>query len=263
VLLVVGLLAVFVWPWVNQRSNELRERYERRSDISRVTPGQFQSSADGRRTFFIERESPDGQTGRNVFILARNRDTESVTSARSGRIVPDGADRFLVLDKGQRNEIDLGAGTSSVSRFESYRIIVGERALAEVNALPPRAMRSVDLLRQPTPRNQGELAWRLGLLFGCANLLLLGVGIAATNPRRASNWSLLVALLGFVVYYNVINLTQSWVGGGRLGLGAALLGAHGGALLLALVVLWWRSTTNRRPTVRALLQRREATAGAA
>ena len=263
VLLVVGLLAVFVWPWVNQRSTELRERYERRPDISRVTPGQFQTSGDGRRTFFIERESPDGQTGRNVFILARTGNTESVTSARSGRIVPQGDQRFLVLEKGQRNEIDLRAGGSSVSRFESYRIVVGERALAEVNALPPRAMRSVDLLRQPTPRNQGELAWRLGLLFGCANLLLLGVGIAATNPRRASNWSLLVALLGFVVYYNVINLTQSWVASGRIGLGAALLGAHGGALLLAFAVLWWRGTTNLRPTVRVLLLRRNVTATAA
>ena len=84
-------------------------------------------------------------------------------------------------------------------------------------------MRTIDLLREPTPRHQGELTWRLGLLFGAANLLLLGIGLAATNPRRASNWNLLFALLGFVVYYNLINLTQAWVAGGRLrhGRGAA------------------------------------------
>ena len=49
VLLVVMALALFVWPWVNQRSVELRDRFERRSDLSRVAPGQFQTSNDGSR----------------------------------------------------------------------------------------------------------------------------------------------------------------------------------------------------------------------
>ena len=56
VLLVVALLALFVWPWGNQQSVELRERYEQRSDLSRVAPGQFQTSRDGQRVFFIERD---------------------------------------------------------------------------------------------------------------------------------------------------------------------------------------------------------------
>ena len=54
-------------------------------------------------------------------------------------------------------------------------------------------------------------------------MLLLGIGMSASNPRHASNWNLLFALLGFVVYYNFINLTQAWVSTGRVGLGAALL----------------------------------------
>eukprot|EP01038_Epipyxis_sp_PR26KG_P020272 gene20272-28701_t len=35
VLLVVTLLAFFVWPWVNERSAALKDQYERRSDLSR------------------------------------------------------------------------------------------------------------------------------------------------------------------------------------------------------------------------------------
>ena len=56
VLLVVAVLVLLVWPWGNRSSAELRERYEQRSDLSRVTPGVFQTSRDGRRVFFIERE---------------------------------------------------------------------------------------------------------------------------------------------------------------------------------------------------------------
>jgi lipopolysaccharide export system permease protein len=240
VLLVVALLVLFVWPWGNRQSTELRERYEQRSDLSRVAPGVFQSSRDGKRVFFVERESADSINARNVFILSNDGGRESVTSAKSGRLDSIDGERWLVLETGQRNETDSANGNKTLSSFDSYRVLAGERALKSVETRPPRATRTIDLLRQPTLRNQGELAWRLGLLFGATNLVLLGVGLSATNPRRASNWNLLLALLGFVVYYNLINLSTAWVAGGKVGLGAALLLLHGGVLLLSLALLWWR-----------------------
>ena len=246
VLLVIALLMLFVWPWENKRSAEMKERFEKRSDLSRVAPGQFQTSSDGSKVFFIERDSVDGRTGRNVFILSTLADSESVTSARSGRIDLEGEDRFLVLERGQRNEQNLRSGDKTLSRFEGYRVLAGERASTGADELPPKARRSIELLRLPTPRNQGELVWRLGLVLGAANLTLLGVGLSASNPRRASNWNLLFALLSFVVYYNFINLSQAWVAGGKLGMGTALVVLHGGAFVLALSLLWWREQTNAR-----------------
>ena len=119
----------------------------------------------------------------------------------------------------------------------------------------PKTMRTIDLLRQPGPRQLAELAWRFGLLLGAGNLLLLGIGLSATNPRRASNWNLLFALLGFVVYYNLINLTQAWVSGGRMGLAGALLGLHGAAFLLALSLLRWREMGVAAPRLLGLRRR--------
>jgi lipopolysaccharide export system permease protein len=157
-----------------------------------------------------------------------------------------------VLERGQRNDIDSKSDEKTLSSFETYRVLADERRVRDAESRPPKAMATIELLRQPTLKNQGELVWRFGLLFGCANLLLLGIGLAATNPRRASNWNLLFALLGFVVYYNLINLTQAWVGGGRVGLGAAMLSVHGGAFVLALLLLWWRENG----VVASLLPRR-------
>jgi lipopolysaccharide export system permease protein len=246
VLLVVALLALFVWPWANKRSTELKERFERRSDLSRVAPGQFQTSSDGRRVFFIERDAEDSRVGRNVFILSMLGDTESVTTARSGHTDMNGDDRFLVLDRGQRNEQGLRDGSKTLSRFETFRTLAGERVLSKANDLPLQARRTIDLLRQPSARHQGELVWRLGLVLGCTNLLLLGIGLSASNPRRASNWNLLFALLSFVVYYNLINLSQAWVANAKLGMGTTLVMVHGGAFLVAMLVLWWRETANSR-----------------
>jgi lipopolysaccharide export system permease protein len=253
VLIVVGLLLLFVWPWENRQSQELRDRYEQRSDLSRIAPGVFQASREGDRVFFVERDRDEGADAKNVFVLSSEEGREAVTAARSGHVETVDGERFVVLDRGQRNEVDAGTGIRTQAEFQTYRMLVSERAVRQAEDRPPKATRTIDLLRQPTLKNQGELTWRFGLLFGAANLLLLGIGLSAANPRRASNWNLLFALLAFVIYYNLINLTQTWVAGGRLGMGSALVLLHGGVFAFALLLLWWRdhaAVAGRRPRAR-------------
>ncbi len=247
VLLVVLLLALLVWPWVNERSAELRDQFERRSDLSRVAPGQFQSSSDGSRVFFIERDSQDSANGRNVFIYGRLKGSESVTTARTGRVEVEDESRYLRLGNGQRNEVDLKNSEKTLARFQNYDVIVGDRLVTSADNLPPKARPTLELLRQPSPAYRGELTWRVGLTLAAANMVLLAIGLAAINPRRASNWNLLFALLTFVIYYNVITLSQVWVANSKLGMGTALIAAHGSALLLALFLMWWRDTAANRP----------------
>lgn len=254
VLLVVAVLQLVVWPWGNRNSVQLRERYEKRSDLSRVAPGQFQTSRDGSRVFFIERDSEDARVGRNVFILTTTPDSEAVTSSRKGQIELIGNDRFLVLDQGQRNEMSTKSGDKSLARFEGYRALVDQQALSAAEQLPPKAMSTLDLIANPLPRNQGELTWRLGLVFGGANLMLLGIGLSASNPRRPNSWNLLFALLCFVVYFNLINLSQTWVSSRRIDMLGALALVHGSAFLLGIALIWWRDHgiefARRRRTVR-------------
>ena len=98
----------------------------------------------------------------------------------------------------------------------------------------------------------------MGLVLAAANMLLLGIGMSASNPRHASTWNLLFALLGFFAYYNFINLSQAWVGSGRVGLGEVLVLGHGGAFVLALALLWWRENGMRRVAVVRRRRRRRA-----
>ena len=170
VLLVIALLTLVVWPWGNRNSMELRDRYQQRSDLSRIAPGVFQTSSDGQRVFFIERESADGVNARNVFILAQQEHGESVTSARAGRLEAEGEDRFLVLERGQRNDVDQQSGERTLSSFERYRVLASERAARSAEAQPPKAAGTLDLIRKPTLRGTAELTWRFGLFIGAANL---------------------------------------------------------------------------------------------
>lgn len=251
VLLVVTLLALLVWPWVNKKTAELKYQFENRSNLSRIAPGQFQSSSNGNRVFFIERNSQDGSNGRNVFIYGRQNDVESITTADTGRVDVVEQDRYLRLGGGQRNETNRKSAEKTLSRFESYDVIVGDRIVSATDDVPPRARPTLELLRTPSAAHQGELAWRFGLALAAANMVLLAIGLASVNPRRASNWNLLFALLTFVVYYNFINLSRAWVASSKLGMGTAMLLVHGGALLFGLYLMWRRDAPSR-PTRRAV-----------
>ena len=240
VLLVVCLLQAFAWPWVNRNSAELRDRYAQRSDLARVSPGVFQSSADGRRVFFVEREGSDEVSVRNIFTLSSKGKTDTVVSARNGRLEVVGDERFIVLESGQRSDVDEASGESTLAGFESYRALVNIKALRRAQQQPPKSIDTLELVRQPTLRNQGELAWRIGLMLTAINLSLLAVGLSHVNLRRPSNWNLILALLGSLAYFNAVNVTQAWVGSGRVAMISSLLVLHGGVFLLALALLWWR-----------------------
>ncbi len=240
VLVVVAALLLFVWPWGNRSSAELRARYEQRTDLSRVAPGVFQTSRDGSRVFFVDRASQEGIAAHHVFVLTRKAPIESVVSARSGRLDTEGADRVLRLEHGQRNEVNTDSKQRTLASFDAYQVLISENAVRTAEASLPATMDTLALLREPTPARQGELAWRVGMLLACANLLLLGTGLAATQPRRASNWNLLLALLTFVAYFNLINLSQAWIASGRYAIAPAMVVLHGGAFLIGLALIWWR-----------------------
>jgi len=245
VLLVIAGVMLFVWPWSVRQSNDLRQRFEQRSDVMRASPGQFQSSADGHRVFFVEKAgTAQAGGGRNVFILNDAKDKQSVAVSQSGKLVSDGKDRFLVLDGGHLQQLDNKTGEHTHVEFEHYRVHAGESSGAPSTAPSPSSLDTPELLETGGPANMAEINWRVGLILGAFNLVLMGIGLSASNPRRGSNWGLLFALLAFFSYYNVLNLSRAWVASGRVNVVVALAVVHGLAFLAAMGLLWWRDHAN-------------------
>lgn len=230
---VVATLALLVLPWSNQRIDNLKEQYEQRGDLDRVEPGQFQESGNGNRVFFVEKATEGQVTGSNVFIASTERGKETVTSARSGRIelLPQG--QFLMLNNGQRLESVVGTTDLKVSDFELYGAQIssdttGPGIKSQVNTLP-----TTTLLQELSPAHLGELSWRVGLLFAAINFVIIGVAISSVNPRANKSLNLVFALFTFVVYYNLLNLGQSWIASGLLSFAAYMLLLHGVVFVLA------------------------------
>jgi lipopolysaccharide export system permease protein len=259
ILVVVGLLAMVIWPWANEQTQELKDRYGKRGDLERVAPGQFQESASGTRVFFLDKDRPDNKSGKNIFIAATDRGRETVTAARTGRIADVGEDRFLLLDDGQRLETPNAAGARlKISDFAEYGTKVGESQLGTRDSVPVKTKSTLALVTDPTPANLGELGWRVGLALAAFNFVVIAVIVSNVNPRAGRSGNLIFALFSFVIYFNLLNLGQSWVGAGRIGFAAFMMALHGGVLLAALL---WLAKQHNNWTLRRFLRRSTAESG--
>ncbi len=234
VLLVITLAALFVWPWTNQQTKNMQSRYEQRSDLDRVAPGQFQESSSGNRVFFIDRNLAGEQASNNVFIASTEKGKSSITTARSGRIESQEDAQFLMLENGQRLENVVGQSALKISDFEEYGTKTGSANPLTSNEPEAKLLSIRALINAPTPGNQSELAWRLGLALASLNFVILAVALASVNPRGGRSSNMIFVLLTFVVYNNLVNLGQSWIFVGLISFANLLLLLHGGVLLLGL-----------------------------
>lgn len=236
ILLLIAVLALVGWPWANSQTQGMREQYERRGDIDRVAPGEFQESSGRNRVFFIDKDTANGTVASNVFISSIERNRQIITSARSGKVESINDTRYLMLSNGQRLERPLDKTGLKISEFDTYGAKTGSDVPNSAANAPARARTTMALLANPTPIYRAELAWRVGMLFAAINFVLLALAVSSVNPRVGRSGNLLFALFAFVVYYNLLNLGQGWVGSGRLGAGVFMLMLHGGVFVLA--VLW-------------------------
>ena len=258
VLLVVMALALLVLPWSNRRIESLKDQYEKRGDIERVEPGQFQESAGGNRVFFVEKNAGGKDSGANVFVATTDSGKETITSARQGRIRRVDGDRFLTLSNGQRLENIVGKSEFRISEFEEYSTRVGVEVLAGTELLPVNTRATLALLKDRSLQNLAELSWRFGLILAAINFVILGAAVSSVNPRVGRSVNLVFSLFAFVLYNNLLNLGQSWIASGKFTFGGYMLGLHGGVLLLGLLWLakghnnWnWRTLSRlRRPALR-------------
>jgi len=236
VLMVIALLTLLVSPWAAQQTQDMKDRFEKRGDLERVTPGQFQESAAGNRVFFIDKASPDAQSGKNIFISANERGKEAITSAQSGRITVVNDNRFLILNNGQRLESQAADNSIKVSDFAVYGTQIGANVITDSAVVPAAARPTLALLREPSLLNQGQLAWRIGLILAAINFVGLSVAAATSNPRAGRSGNMLFAAFAFFLVFQLLNLGQTWIASGKATFAGVTLGLHG--ITFALVALW-------------------------
>ncbi|MGZ3158443.1 MAG: LPS export ABC transporter permease LptF [Burkholderiaceae bacterium] len=243
----IALLSFFVTPWANQQSAEFRERFEKREDIAKVSPGKFQESASSDRVFFAEATAGNEMKLKNIFIDTWREGHASVIVAQEGSTELDQhGDKLLVLQKGRRYDGEPTQTTFQMMEFDRYGVLVSRESRALAGDKSAKSLSTKTLLEDPNNFNRGELLWRLSLPLMCLFLMLLAIPLSFVNPRGGRSANLLVALLLFFVYSNMVSVFQATVVQQRLSLAMAWWPIHFLALLVIIGLFLWRLKMNHR-----------------
>ena len=235
----IGLLSLVLSPWAVSKAEEFRRLMESRDDVSAVSPGVFRESRHADRVYFVEEVSGKENLVANVFVSATQHHKTGVMVAEQGfqETMPNG-DRFLVLLNGRRYEGEAGTAEYRIAEFERYAMRI-EASEMVARAPTTKTTSTAELLQNRTPATMAELSWRIGLPVSALLLSLLAIPLSFVNPRAGRSMNLLLALLIYATYSNLLSIVQASIAQSRIDLTLGAWGVH--ALMAALlVVLFYR-----------------------
>ncbi len=244
--LLIASLSLWLNPWASAKKDQYEQYLSSMEDVASLTPGVFTESERNNRVYFVEYVGRSDPRVKNVFIQSTQQGRLGVVVSGTGFMqLQDNGDRFLVLEQGHRYEGTPGKADYKEMRFERYSFRLEPSPTAQQQG--PRQRPTMELLRDPTPKNQAEWVWRLGHPISAFILAFLAIPLSVFNPRAGRSMNMLFAVLTYTVYNNVIGLSQTWIMHGKLDANGGLLVVHGTALLVLASVFIWRFRGFRLP----------------
>jgi lipopolysaccharide export system permease protein len=245
--LVIAALSFFISPWAAQKSEQYRSRVDSRDDISRVEPGAFGESRSRARVFFVESIAGDKSSVQNVFVNStQHRRTGVMMSERGFSESAPNGDRFLVLLSGRRYEGTPGEADFRLMEFERYATRIQTKEGGEPVATQ-KSTSTRGLIENPTRTNLGELLWRISMPVSALILALLAIPMSFVNPRAGRSVNLLFALLTYMVYSNLLSVSQARVVQGKLAFSTGWWLVHAVMLVVLLLLFAQRMSLFRMP----------------
>jgi lipopolysaccharide export system permease protein len=242
----IALLSGFLSPWANFNTADYKQKLSARSELSQVSPGSFREAKKGQRVFFVEALADDASRVGNVFVASIQEGKLGVVMSDSGyQETASNGDRFVVLEHGRRYEVEPGTPEFKVMEFERYRVRTedGEAKPAERS---PNRLPITELVFEDSNQARGELLWRIGMPVSALILALLAIPLSYVNPRAGRSANMLIAILIYAIYSNLISVSQAWVAQGKLSFWIGVWAVHA-LMLLPLILLFYRRVAVRMP----------------
>jgi lipopolysaccharide export system permease protein len=231
---VISVLSLFISPWAALMGEQYSARIAARDDVTRVNPGVFGETGNKERVFFVESVSTEGGTVQNIFVSSVQQTRPGVSMSRTGHTeVAANGDRFIVLENGRRYEGTPGDAQYRVTEFERYAARIEAKG-GEEPVLTHKTTPTLALIGAPTQKNLGELLWRVGIPISALVLVMLAIPMSFVNPRAGRSANLLFALFTYIVYSNLLSVSQARVSQGRLDFGVGWWIVHAGMAALLL-----------------------------
>lgn len=196
-------------PWAEAQAARVERAVEEALRLSFFRPGEFRQFNDGAQVFYARQVLPDG-TLRDVYVqLEEDAGTaRALAASAQQRLEKSSGDAFLVLRDGVRYDGEPGVDGFRTMAFDEYAVRIA-RPKVPVRPGGGEARPTRALLGSDAPRDVAELQWRLSLPLAALTLALAALPLARVAPRTAAGGRIVIAVLAFFLYYNLLSVAQS------------------------------------------------------
>ena len=236
-LLLLGLLIAHT---AAQMAEKQLEQAFRSAAVWGLQAGRFHVLRSGDLVIYAEAIEEDGTTLRNIFIKQRDGQREQVWVAKKGRYWMDAGtgDRYLILEDGKVTDVAPGRLDLRVLSFARNDLRLPETELRKRKKTRIEAQPSLELLRDGATESIAELQWRLSPAISVIILGLLAIPLAHSEPREGRGIRIILGILVYLLYGNLIYLCRSWVADGHLPTYIGIWWVHMAFLIFSFV--WMR-----------------------
>lgn len=248
VALLLALVAFWLAPAADRLATQRVLEANRSLIVAGLEPGRFVELPGREGVIHVGEMSADGTRFARMFIESERPDAESggtrldVITATHGFLYhdADGSGRYIALQDGFRVEGTLGQDDYRLMRFERNDIRLPDNAVEDAGSTSQRSAPTAALLQagDGDPAARAELHWRLASPLSVLVLALLALPLARSSPREPRYARLLLALLAWLTYYNLLVLGRTWIAEGTLAPALGLWWVHLPVFGLAAWMLW-------------------------
>lgn len=229
---VAACLAFQVGPWAGRTSDYLVKDARRLVQYTPFEAGRFNEIAGGRAVFYTAEMDASEQKLATVFAQLEEPRGSSIVIANEGRqtIDPVTGDREVTLLGGWRYLGEPGQANYDVVRFEELTTRITPPPFIYMNS-KRRIAETRALLHSSDREDIAELHWRIAAPLSVLLLTLLAVPLSHVQPRQGRYGKLVIGIVGYLIYSNLLALGQSWIAKGTVPTWVGLWWVH--LLLLA------------------------------
>lgn len=240
-----AVLSFQLGPWAGRQVDALVKDAHRVVQYTPFDPGRFKEVAGGRGVFYAA--GLDERRGELTTVFARLEEPggPSILTAQRGSqtVDPETGERVVRLESGYRYSGRPGQADYDIVRFDSLVTRVTPPAVLAASGKRKIAP-TPELARSDDPRDIAELQWRIAAPVTVFLLAILAVPLAHASPREGRYGKLVLGILAYLVYSNLLTLGQAWIAKGQVPAAIGLWWVHVlvAAACLALVGrrLGWR-----------------------
>jgi lipopolysaccharide export system permease protein len=226
-------LSFQIGPWAGRRAETLFREAQRLIQFTPFEPGRFKEVANGRAVFYTAQLGAGGDMDL-VFARVSEQGGMAIVTAQHGSQDLDRVtgERILKLDKGYRYSGQPGRADYQIVRFDTFTTRVSPPTMPYL-AGKRKTRETGQLLGSDDPEDQAELQWRIAAPITVLLLALIAVPLAHTSPRAGRYGKLVLGIVAYLVYTNLLALGQAWVAKGYVTAAVGLWWVHGFAAVLA------------------------------